>query len=92
MSLRPENPSVRAQGYETSRPDVQRLVPSSARNILELGCSTGALGAAIKARQQANVLGVELDSYYSVDAEKILDRVVTTDAESFCRDSKPEDA
>lgn len=49
----------RWHGYETARPDVANHVPTSARRILELGCSTGALGAALKQRQPALVVGVE---------------------------------
>ncbi len=58
----------RAAGYESARADVQALVPPSARTILELGCAGGALGAAIKARQQAVVVGVELDPGYAREA------------------------
>ena len=55
----------RTVGDETARPDIQALVPASARTILDLGCSTGALGAALKARQGATVVGVELGEDYA---------------------------
>jgi methionine biosynthesis protein MetW len=69
----------RRGGYETTRPDVQALVPRSARRVLDLGCSSGALGAAIKQRQGAEVVGIELDPLYARDAEARLDRVICAD-------------
>jgi 2-polyprenyl-3-methyl-5-hydroxy-6-metoxy-1,4-benzoquinol methylase len=79
----------RTGGYETARPDIQSHVPTSARAILDLGCSTGALGAALKARQEAVVVGVELDPGYARDATARLDRVVVADAASFAAGSTP---
>jgi hypothetical protein len=83
---------LRSHGYEGSRPDVQRLVPLSASNIIELGCSTGALGEAIKLRQTARVLGVELLEDYARQARERLDRVVVSDAETFARGQPPQGA
>jgi 2-polyprenyl-3-methyl-5-hydroxy-6-metoxy-1,4-benzoquinol methylase len=80
----------RAQGYESPRPEVQALVPKDAQRILELGCSTGALGAALKARNGAFVLGVEVDPEYARQAEDLLDRVVVSDAECFVRTVDPD--
>ena len=82
----------RAAGYESARADVQSLVPATARTILELGCSGGALGAAIKARQQAVVVGVELDAAYAREAEGRLDRVITADAAAFAAGPPPPEA
>jgi 2-polyprenyl-3-methyl-5-hydroxy-6-metoxy-1,4-benzoquinol methylase len=82
----------RARGYETSRPDVQALVPLTARRILELGCSSGSLGAAIKARQDAVVVGVEISDVYAEDAARRLDRVIIADAETFVSRATPDEA
>ncbi|MCW2689048.1 MAG: wbbL 5, partial [Mycobacterium sp.] len=82
----------REHGYETPRPDVQALVPTSVRRILELGCSAGALGSALKARNGALVVGVELDPAYARTAETRLDRVVVADVESFLAEGRPEEA
>lgn len=82
----------RAHGYETSRPDVQALVPLTARRVLELGCSSGSLGAAIKARQGAVVVGVEISDAYGQDAADRLDRVIISDAEAFALDAPPDEA
>ena len=46
--------SRRVNGYEGARPDVQALVPIDATRILELGCSSGRLGAVVKARLVAH--------------------------------------
>lgn len=82
----------RVHGYESTRPEIQALVPREVTRILELGCSTGALGAAIKARQDATVLGVEIDPGYAADAEGRLDRVVTASAEQFLDTGRPPEA
>jgi 2-polyprenyl-3-methyl-5-hydroxy-6-metoxy-1,4-benzoquinol methylase len=80
------------RGYETDRPDVQRHVPHHARRILDLGCSTGALGAALKARQEAIVVGVEPCVGAAAEAAQRIDRVVVLDAESFLREAPPPEA
>jgi 2-polyprenyl-3-methyl-5-hydroxy-6-metoxy-1,4-benzoquinol methylase len=76
----------RRRGYESPRWDVQAAVPEHVQRILELGCATGALGAALKARNGADVVGVEIDPDYAKQAAQRLDRVVVANAESFVRD------
>ncbi len=71
----------RAGAYENSRPEVQALVPLQARRILDLGCCTGALGAALRQRQHAEVVGIEIDPAYARDAAGRLDRVLVMDIE-----------
>ncbi|MFA4927792.1 MAG: methyltransferase domain-containing protein [Patulibacter sp.] len=73
---------LRRLGYETTRPDVQRLVPHNAQRILDLGCASGALGAALKARQGAEVVGIELLEDYAAEAAEQLDRVICADLNS----------
>jgi methionine biosynthesis protein MetW len=73
----------RASGYETPRADVQELVPLRARRILDLGCASGALGAALKARQDATVVGVEMDEVYAESARRRIDRVVVADLDQL---------
>ncbi|HEV7770570.1 MAG TPA: class I SAM-dependent methyltransferase [Solirubrobacterales bacterium] len=82
----------RTHGYEGSRPDVQLLVPRSAVNVLELGCSNGALGGALKQRQPACVVGVEISDVYARTAAERLDRVVVADAEAFLDQAPPPEA
>lgn len=89
MSFSPTLRAERVKGYETSRPDVQNLIPLHVERILELGCSTGALGAAIKDRQNATVVGVELSPGYATVAEERIDRVIVDDVEAFASGSLP---
>ena len=70
----------RAGGYESERPEVAEHVPRSARRVLELGCSTGALGAALKRREPVEVVGIEYSPEYAREAEARLDRVLVGDA------------
>jgi SAM-dependent methyltransferase len=84
--------SQRAYGYESDRRELHALIPMQARNILDLGCSTGALGMAIKARQQTRVHGVEMCSEYAAVARDRLDRVDELSIEDFLDREKPDDA
>lgn len=78
--------------YETPRSEVQALVPGDARNILDLGCSTGALGEALKRRQATSVVGVELSESFAAEARGRLDRVIVADLEAFVRGPAPPEA
>lgn len=73
----------RAFAYENPRPEIQALVPPDARRILDLGCASGALGAALKARAEVEVVGIELDEEYARAAAKRLDDVVNGDVEEL---------
>lgn len=92
MSRRQSEPETqdlrapRAHAYENARPEVQSLVPHSAQRILDLGCSSGALGTALKQRQGAEVVGVEIDADYAADAAARLDLVVHRDLEDLFAD------
>jgi methionine biosynthesis protein MetW len=80
----------RAGAYENERPEVQALVPTTAQRVLDLGCSSGRLGAALKARQRCEVVGIELDPRQAADAQGRLDRVLTGDLEVLAGEP-PED-
>jgi methionine biosynthesis protein MetW len=75
--------AARVGTYENARPEVQALVPRDARRVLDVGCASGALGAALKARQGCTVVGVEVDPRYAARARERLDQVVECDLESF---------
>jgi methionine biosynthesis protein MetW len=74
--------AARADAYENPREELQRHVPAGARRVLDLGCASGALGAALKARG-AYVVGVESDPQYAARARERLDQVVEADLETL---------
>src|SRR5947209_871322 len=79
----------RAWAYENDRAEVQALVPREARRILDLGCSSGALGAALRTRQGAHVVGIEIDPSYAADARGRLDHVLEGDLEALAEAPPP---
>jgi 2-polyprenyl-3-methyl-5-hydroxy-6-metoxy-1,4-benzoquinol methylase len=83
---------ARTTGYESAREDVLALLPLNATNVLDIGCSSGALGAALKSRQTACVVGVEPDPVYAREASARLDRVVAEPVESFLVGPPPAEA
>jgi len=58
-------------------------IPTSVRGVLDLGCGTGSLGRAIKARQVVEVTGVTYSSTEAEMARRYLDRVIVTDLNTF---------
>lgn len=75
MSTRDFNPS-----YIGSRPDIQRLIPPHAKQVLDVGCSNGTLGASIKASKGSIVYGIELSSEMARVASERIDKVFVGDA------------
>jgi methionine biosynthesis protein MetW len=73
----------RAAAYESVRPEIVALVPRDARRVLDLGCASGALGAALKEREpDVEVVGVEREPAYAAEARERCDRVVEGDVEA----------
>jgi len=66
--------------YANPRPEVTPLVPRSARSVLDLGCSSGVMGAALQARGH-RVVGVELDPQLAALARSRLATVLEADIE-----------
>ena len=70
------------RAYVGARPDLVERVPTTCRNVLDLGCATGEVGAALKRRiPGVRVTGVELDPAMAALAADRLDRVVAADLE-----------
>ncbi|MCA8981380.1 MAG: class I SAM-dependent methyltransferase [Planctomycetes bacterium] len=67
--------------YRQERLEMQALVPPDARRVLEVGCGAGTFGAAIKARQDAEVWGIEPSEAAASRAEAELDRVLCSSIE-----------
>jgi 2-polyprenyl-3-methyl-5-hydroxy-6-metoxy-1,4-benzoquinol methylase len=69
------------QYFDDPRPDVQRLIDVSGRRVLDVGCGSGALGAALKARGAALVAGIEKHDEAASRARARLDKLVHGDLE-----------
>ena len=65
------------------RPEILALVPGTARSVLDIGCGAGRLGKAIKARQQAEVVGIELNEDAAEAARTRIDQVFVGDVEAM---------
>jgi 2-polyprenyl-3-methyl-5-hydroxy-6-metoxy-1,4-benzoquinol methylase len=70
------------QSYATDRPDLRRHIPATARRVLDLGCYTGAVGAALKLASDVLVIGVEHDTVAAKAAHARLDEVIVGDLDS----------
>ena len=73
--------------YVGARPDIEALFPASARSVLDVGCSTGVLGAAVKQKLGARVVGIELDRAMAAEAATRIDEVHVGDAVVVLMDS-----
>ena len=78
----PGERAARAAAYERARPEILQHVPGSVKRVLDLGCATGATGAALKQRQDVEVVGVELQPEYAREAAARLDHVIAGDVET----------
>ena len=68
--MRPGERAARAAAYERARPEISVAVPRNARRVLDLGCATGTTGAALKERQDVEVVGVEREPEYAREAAR----------------------
>ncbi len=66
--------------YVGQRPDIERLVPPGVKYVLDVGCSNGVVGEAIKAKTGAQVIGIELSPEMASEAAGRLDKVFAGDA------------
>ena len=72
----PELPNKSKDYFEFNRPDVQALVPTTARYILDIGCGAGRLGEELKRSRNVDVTGIELNPLAVERARHRLDRVI----------------
>lgn len=70
--------------YTGLRPEILRLVPDGAVDVLDVGCSTGILGQELKSRVPSRcVSGIEIDFSSYIIAKGRLDRVYQADINTF---------
>jgi 2-polyprenyl-3-methyl-5-hydroxy-6-metoxy-1,4-benzoquinol methylase len=75
------------QSYVSERPDIEALLCKNQKVILDVGCSTGTLGAAIKAKTGAMVIGIEFSKEMAAVAANRIDKVFQGEAtEIICGD------
>jgi GT2 family glycosyltransferase/2-polyprenyl-3-methyl-5-hydroxy-6-metoxy-1,4-benzoquinol methylase len=67
--------------FDFSRPEILALIPTSARSVLDIGCGAGAMGRSLKRRQQAKVVGIELQQAAAAIAKRRLDAVIERNIE-----------
>ena len=71
--------------YANPRTEVTAVVPVGAHRVLDVGCSAGVMGAALRARGH-HVTGLELDPALAAVARRSLDAVVEGDVEALAAD------
>lgn len=69
------------QYYGNEREEVQDMVPTDARVILDVGCGRGIMASQLKAKRSAEVWGVEIVAEAAEDAAKRLDKVISASVE-----------
>ena len=62
--------------YRETRPEMMAFIPETARMILDVGCSEGHFGHALKLRQPCEIWGVEMMPNAAAVAKENLDHVL----------------
>ncbi|MCA9059325.1 MAG: glycosyltransferase, partial [Planctomycetaceae bacterium] len=62
--------------FEFDRPDVRGLIPETATRILDIGCGSGKLGAALRSSRSSHVTGIEASFSAAASARRVLDSVI----------------
>jgi 2-polyprenyl-3-methyl-5-hydroxy-6-metoxy-1,4-benzoquinol methylase len=68
--------------YENQRPEMLAYLPNEVHTVLDVGCSNGAFGAAIKAKTSAEVWGIEPMEEFASEAKTKLDKVFNSSIET----------
>jgi ubiquinone/menaquinone biosynthesis C-methylase UbiE len=69
--------------HEAHNPDLLRIIPPSSANLIEIGCSSGALAREWKKlNPSSNYFGVDIDDTYSELARRYCDEVQALDVEA----------
>jgi tRNA A58 N-methylase Trm61 len=69
--------------HEQHNPDLLKLIPVNAVNLIEVGCSSGALARAFKKKSpNCHYIGIEVDPNYALIAKRYCDETFTLDIEN----------
>lgn len=82
-------PDKDASYFDFPRPEVAALIPFTATRVLDIGCGAGALGALLKERQPAEVVGIELQPAAAALARQRLDQVLERSVEDHALEFEP---
>lgn len=93
----PEAPDISAAQYgakpaayfDQARGDALGLIDPQGKRILDVGCGSGATGAALKRRGARAVVGIEYEAQAARQAAQALDRVLTGDVDTLPLDFEP---
>lgn len=79
-----QSQQARMDAYTSVRQDIAELVPLEAIRILDVGCSSGALGGYLKCHSpDRKVIGIEMDAKLAGQAIHVLDALIHSDLESL---------
>jgi predicted TPR repeat methyltransferase len=73
------------EAYANPRDEVTALIPSGIGRLLDVGCSVGIMGAALRARG-CEVVGIEYSDVLAAEARGRLDKVIEADVERMAAD------
>ncbi|MFA5144260.1 MAG: class I SAM-dependent methyltransferase [Candidatus Omnitrophota bacterium] len=68
--------------YGNQGDDLIKLVPGSAKRILDIGCGPGIIGKRLKESGNREVVGIEVNPVAAEEAKRNLDRVYVADVEA----------
>ncbi len=69
--------------YCYARDEVFAVVPQNACRVLDIGCGAGVLGARVRERNKAEVIGIERNEKAASQARRSLDKVLLADVEAI---------
>ena len=72
--------------YANPRPEVTAVIPKRLVNVLDVGCSTGAMGGVLR-QVGHTVTGIEIDEGLAARARENLDNVIVGDIEKMASDA-----
>lgn len=73
--------------HDNHNPDLLRIIPSDAKRVIEIGCSSGALAREYKKNHEnVNWVGVEIDQSYAEMAKRYCDSTLVANIDD-CDDS-----